>query len=160
VSRWTSYFRQHINPSMISIFSAKHCYWIPPKVLFKNIVLMDNLEELDVLDTQVSLYHLPRVFSNCPKITRLGLSLAGVMTLKEFEKNSAPIKCLKEAFKRLTHLSIFNFEVNRYNVNNPSDCVTSWHVTLGVLRRVLILYLQIFKPLILIVIFRILQLVP
>lgn len=134
MSHWTRYFRQHIDPQRLSVFNANNCYWIPPKVLVSNIILMEHLEELNVLDTQVSLYHLPRVFFNCRKITRLSLSLAGVMLLKEFEKNSAPIKCMKESFKRLTHLSIFNFEVNRFHVNYPSKCMTSWYVTLEILR--------------------------
>ena len=65
VSLWTEFFRQYIDPPTITIFSANPCYWIPPKLFINNVVLMNNLEELDLLDTQVSLNHLPRVFSNC-----------------------------------------------------------------------------------------------
>ena len=116
---------------MNTVFNANSCYWIPPGVIVHNVILMKNLQELYILDTQVSLNHLPRVFTNCQKITRLGLSLAGLMTLKDVQKQRAS---LKRGFKRLTHLSIFNYDMNRFNPNNPKDRLSGWPVTIGVLR--------------------------
>ncbi len=124
-------FSQHIDPPTISVFNANSCYWIPPGVIVNNVILMKNLQELHILDTQVSLNQLPRVFSSCPGLTRLSLSLAGLMTLKDVQKQKAS---LKRGFKRLTHLSIFNYEMNRFNPNNPKDCLSGWPVTIGVLR--------------------------
>jgi len=139
VSRWTDFFRKHINPPTITVFNVNHLYWFPPDVLVDNIVLLENLEDLNVLDTQVSLSHLPRVFVNCQKIIRLSLSLAGLLTLEDFQgdttRNGVPLYCMKNGFKRLTHLSIFNFEKNICDPNDPySDELDGWPVTYGVLR--------------------------
>ena len=130
------YFWQYIDPTTITIFNVNHCYWMPPGDLVLNAMLMKNLEELNVLNTQVTLEKLGLVFTRCQKITRLGLSLAGLKSLDDFvdRHDWTSVECAKECFKRLTHLSIFNFEVNRYDLNNPRHCLTAWPVTLGVLR--------------------------
>jgi len=130
------YFWRYIDPTTITVFNVNHCYWIPPGDLVLNTMLMRNLEELNVLDTQVTLKKLSLVFPRCQKITRLSLSLAGMKSLDDVECTFdwASEECMKECFKRLTHLSIFNFEVNRYNLANPRNCLTAWPVTLGVLR--------------------------
>lgn len=133
MSHWTEFFRQHINPSMITVFNADSCYWIPHVVLINNVILMKNLEELYVLDTQVSLSHLSRVFSYCRKITRLSLSLSGLMTLQDIQKKKKSLQRLKGGFKKLTHLSLFMFEVNRFDLINPNRCLNAWPVILGVL---------------------------
>lgn len=139
ISRWIEYFQQHINPLTITVFNVNHLYWFPPDVLVNNIVLLENLEDLNVLDTQVSLSHMPRVFSNCQKITRLGISLAGLLTLEDFHgdtiRNGISLYCMKKGFQRLTHLSIFNFQTNCPDGNyQKGDRRNGWPVNLGVLR--------------------------
>ncbi len=103
---------------------------------------MQNLEELDVLDTQICLQHMPKIFVNCPEIKRLGLSLAGLISLEkvrqEFKtkEDRVALECMVQCFKQLTHLKLFNFDATRLNESNPNDCISAWPVLLDVLRYV------------------------
>ena len=106
LSRWNG-FKQHINPALITVFQANHCYWLPSQVLVDPIKQMLNLEELSVLDTQIRLEHLIEVFGGCQNVTKLGFSLAGTIDLEQFQNNNATH--WKQCFKRLTHLKLFNF---------------------------------------------------
>ena len=70
---------------------------------------MKNLEDLNVLGTKITLHHLQDVFPSCEKITRLGFSLAGLVTLLDFQEenttNKESLKCMIDGFRRLTHVS-------------------------------------------------------
>lgn len=107
-----------------------------------SIVQMQNLEELDVLDTQIFLQHMPEIFVNCPEIKRLGLSLAGLISLDKFQQefktkeDKIALECMLQCFKKLTHLKLFNFDATRLSESNPNDCISAWPVLLDVLRYV------------------------
>lgn len=88
-----------------------------------------------MLGTKITLHHLQDVFPSCQKITRLGFSLAGLVTLLDFQEdttqNKDSLKCMIDGFKRLTHVSIFNFEKNRVD---PNDCIFELPTEFGVKR--------------------------
>ncbi len=137
VSRWGSFFQQHIDPLSLTSFEANHCYWLPPQVLVDSVVEMINLEELEVLDTQVTLMHLLKAFVSCTNISKLAVSLHRLPTLVgfQFHPDQAAVSCMKACFNRLTQLKLFNFEAYRVNrVGDPDHFVTAWPITLEVLR--------------------------
>lgn len=116
--------------STITVFDASHCYWLPAQLLYKTISKMENLEEIIVHDTKISLVHLPDVFKACPKVVKLSFTLTEktLDLYKEGVMEQDKLNWMRQGFGRLTHLKIFSF--------NLSDdyCCDSWPVTLGVLR--------------------------
>ena len=136
ISRWTSFFQQYINPLSLTSFNSDHCYWIPLETLLDQIIQMEELEELSVLDTQILLKHLPQVFLSCHKITKLAVSLVGLLYHEEIDEHveEEALENMKESFKRLTHLKLFNFEVNKLDRVRDFIFISAWSVTLEVLR--------------------------
>ncbi len=133
---WASFFQQYINPLSLTSFNSDHCYWIPQETLLDQIVQMENLEELSVLDSQILLKHLPQVFLSCHKITKLAVSLVGLYYHEEIDEyvEEEALENMKESFKRLTHLKLFNFEVNKLDRVRDFILISAWSVTLEVLR--------------------------
>ncbi len=71
---------------------------------------MENLEELSIKETKVSLPHLARVFELCPKITKLDFTLRernweDIQDAVKKQEHSS-IKSIIQGFKRLTCLKI------------------------------------------------------
>ena len=84
-----------------------------------------------MLDTQIKLEHLLEVFGCCHKVTKLGFSLAGTTDLQEYrDEKSLSLKNMRQCFKKLTHLKLFNFT----EMAIPYQFVSLWSITLEVLR--------------------------
>ena len=129
LSPWKQFFQQHITASVLTLFDASHCYWLPADTLVTAIIQMTNLEELKVEDTKISLGHLPQVFQACQKISQLGFTLTE-KNLDKYQKdvmNKVSLDWMKQGFSRLTRLKIFAFALDENCYEN------SWLVTLGVL---------------------------
>lgn len=91
---------------------------------------MDNLEELSIEDTRMSLKKMPLVFEACKRLTKLSLDLKED-NLDEFKKGvmeKSSLKCLKKGFRKLTNLELFVYVVP----NGPFS--KTWLVPLGVLK--------------------------
>lgn len=129
---WKSIFQQSILPGLITKFDASHVYWLPAESLSHSIMQMVNLEELSIQDTQISLGHLPKLFSCCKKIVKLGFTLVEE-TLGEYEESDVlenfSTHWMKQGFQKLTHLKIFRFAPNETKSRRDF-----WLVTLGVLK--------------------------
>lgn len=106
-SSWDAYFTQYICPESMTKFSANHSYWLPGSWLCDNILKLQNLQDLSIKDTKISLLHLARMLKTCSKITKLDFSYQHeegfVKTLVEHPL-SAP--SVIGAFNRLTHLKV------------------------------------------------------
>ena len=91
---------------------------------------MENLEELSIQDTKMSLKKMPLVFEACKKIVKLSMDLKED-NLDKFKKGvmeKSSLSCLKKGFRKLTKLKLFIFVV-------PSGVFfKTWLVPLGVLR--------------------------
>jgi len=90
---------------------------------------MENLEELYIHDTQLSLSFLPKVFETCQKIVKLSFTLTE-KTLNTYWEAGMEEKLdwMRKGFGRLTDLKMSTFaqlDDNYY--------IDSWLVTLGVL---------------------------
>ena len=112
-----------------------HCYWLKAKVLLRCITKMENLEELSIQDTRMSLKKMPLVFEACKKIVKLSMTLKED-NLDDFQKGAMEkdsLKCLKKGFRKLTKLELFVFVVP----GGASHYTKSWLVPLGVLTYVL-----------------------
>ena len=121
-----------INPSLVTVFDCSSCYWIPAKALCSYIVKMENLKELSVHDTKVSLEKLPLLFGACQQITKFSFSLEE-KNLNQYFNNMMDEKTLdqmKKGFARLIHLTIVTCMAPRLNY---WYCVQPWIATLEVL---------------------------
>lgn len=109
-SSWEPFFLQYINPSLITAFDASSCYWLPASVLCNSIKQMDNLVDLQVHDTKMSLTNLPELFEACQKIVKFSLTLSE-KNMDRFErgvKERKSLEWIKQGFRRITHLQIFS----------------------------------------------------
>jgi len=92
---------------------------------------MDNLEELSIHDTKISLSNLPELFEACQKIVKFSLTLSE-KNLDHYEEGVMAQKSLdwmKQGFRRITHLKIFSaLNDDEYYHLQP------WIVALGVLK--------------------------
>jgi len=94
---------------------------------------MDNLEDLSIHDTKISLSNLPELFEACQKIVKFSLTLSE-KNLDPYEEGVMANKSLdwiKQGFRRITHLKISStcaLNDDEYYYLQP------WIVTLGVLK--------------------------
>ena len=109
-----------------------HCYWLKAKVLLRCIIKMENLEELFIQDTRMSLKKMPQVFEARKKIVKLSMTLKED-NLDEFKKGAMEkesLKCLKKGFRKLTKLELFVI----IDPNGKLCSTKSWLVPIGVLK--------------------------
>ena len=126
---WESFFKQYIVPSSIKVFDVSHCYWLEAEVICCCITKMENLEELSIQDTKMSLKKMSLVFEACEKVVKLSMTLKedNLDEFKEGVMENASLQYLKNGFSKLTRLELFAFVV-------PSGDITkTWLVPLGVL---------------------------
>jgi len=107
---WNTFFNQQASsPSSITSFNANNCYWIPAERLCYAVVKMENLEELSIKETKVSLPHLARVFELCPKITKLDFTCREIKweeIQKEVVEQNHSIDSIIQGFKKLNSLQV------------------------------------------------------
>jgi len=91
---------------------------------------MENLKELNIQDTKVSLHHLPQIFSSCKSITKLGFTLVerNLNRFKEDVMEEKALHLMTQGFAKLTHLKVYTFALEGITY------VESWLVILGVLK--------------------------
>ena len=120
---WVAFFQEHIKPSAASIrvFDANHIYWLSPEILCGCIVQMENLEELRIYDTKISLLDLPNIFRSCPILTKLSFSLAerNMDRYQEGVMEKSSLALLIAGFARLTELKMFVILTGIYD--EPDD---------------------------------------
>jgi len=132
------FITQKINPSLISMFDASSCYWLTASVLCHSIKQMDNLEELSIHDTKISLSNLPELFEACQKIVKFSLTLSE-KNLDHYERvmEKKSLDWIKQGFRRITHLKIISCvalnDDEFYYLHQP------WIVALGVLKYSILL---------------------
>lgn len=69
---WDRFLSQNCRfPASITVLDVSNCYWLPAHQLCDAVVQLEKLVELNVRGTQVSLSHLPRVFTACQEITKI-----------------------------------------------------------------------------------------
>jgi len=123
------YFNNYINPLTLTSLDASSCYWLPATLLSDCITKMSNLEELSIEDTKLSLIHLSRIFGACRKIIKLSFTIIE-RNLRQLERGVIGKQArnwMMKGFKRLTHLKIFPYDLNKYVY------LEWWHVTLQIL---------------------------
>lgn len=132
---WANFFKEHVSAHSISAFNASHSYWLSGEVLLDSIIQMNQLEELCVQDTEISLTHLARIFEACPKLVNLSFSLREI-NLDRYQTDTEQVlkevALLSQGFAKLTHLKIFCTTLDL------KCCVESWLTTFGVLKYVYI----------------------
>jgi hypothetical protein len=102
--------------SMVSTLDFSHCYWLPAQTLIDCIKQTENLRELYIHDTQLTLPILPLVLRTCPALTHLSFSFGREETWEEFSqaieniytRNAANMWTIyTESFSRLVSLKLF-----------------------------------------------------
>ena len=112
------FLRNCIRPlsSVISTLDFSHCYWLPAQILIDCIKHTENLKELYIHDTQLTLPILPLVLRTCPALTHLSFSFGREETWEEFSqaietiytRNAANMWAIyTESFSRLVSLKLF-----------------------------------------------------
>ena len=89
------------------MFDVNDCYWLPPELLSDAVIKLENLEQLNIRGTKVSVPHLARVFKACKKITQLDFSFVE----KSWEEildvaGKESMGIITKGFKKLTSLKI------------------------------------------------------
>lgn len=98
---------------------------------------MENLEELRIYDTKISLLDLPNIFKACPKLTKLSFSLAekNMDRYQEGVMEKSALDLLTAGFSRLTHLKMFVLLTGTYHeLNDECSVLNIWLNALGVLK--------------------------
>jgi hypothetical protein len=108
-------FLQAMPAPALKNFNVSHCYWLPADMLIEAIITMNQLEELVVYDTQVTLIHLPRIFKSCPVVERISISITHE-TWDQFQLDvtrlydGEALEFLKRKFEQLTHLKLIGMD--------------------------------------------------
>lgn len=129
---WYGFLHQHASsPSAITVFNANNCYWIPVELLCGTIMKMENLEELAIKDTKVSLLlsDLARMMRHCKKIKKLDFSfLFKESKCKAISHEDAVT--IKQGFKKLTCLKVSTCVPMVDDLNGPHK----WMLIFNMLR--------------------------
>ena len=136
---WKAFFQEHIKPSAASIrvFDANHIYWLSSEILCDCMVQMENLEELRIYDTRISLLDLPNIFKACPKLTKLSFSVAerNMDRYQEGVMEKSSLDLLTAGFSRLTHLKMYVILTGFYYYSDDQFSIGDiWLITLEVLK--------------------------
>lgn len=71
-----SFFKNHLNPSILISCNLNGCYWIPSSTLKSFLVRCTNLEKLHVAETELSIEDIVSVIlPKCKKVTSLSFTL-------------------------------------------------------------------------------------
>lgn len=116
------FFTSWVFPSNISCFDVSSCYWLPVDLLLSSIPLMNQLNELYIQDTQLSLIHLSQIFEQCKNISTLGFTVIEE-TLDDIPVDRA---LLVQGFNQLTCIKLYAVNATYY--------IDSWLVPLALLR--------------------------
>ena len=131
-SSWYHFFQQHpLAPTALTSFNVMDSYWLPAERLCAAIAKMENLEDLNICGTKLSLPHLAPIFQACKKITGLdfGYSQKTWEELQSITK-SEDLELIIQAFKKITNLKMFTCFPNAkaYTIHDP------WLLIIRILR--------------------------
>jgi len=71
-----SFFRSHVNPSLLRSCNLNGCYWISASTLKSLLIKCSQLEELRVAETMLTIREIVAVILlKCSKVTKLSFSL-------------------------------------------------------------------------------------
>ena len=92
------------------MLNLSHCYWVPQYLLIEATSSMRELEELYIHDTKLDVIHLSQIFKNCPKISKLSMSVANASWKRFKLSRNPPLGALQKGFRQLTYLKIVWFQ--------------------------------------------------
>ena len=95
-------------PSAVTTFNVNHNYWLPAELLAGAIIQMENLEELCIKDTLISLTTMANILTHCSEVTQLDFSFRFEEDWKNVDDGLkvAILDSLSPNFKKLTSLKI------------------------------------------------------
>ena len=110
--RCLHYFSNHSFSSHVKVINFSHLYWFPIDILHASIEALENLEELNIIDTDLTLSKVPTIFLKCTSITKLSVSIEE-RNLQDFlegmgDTDTYPYiwKCLEEGLQKLTSIRL------------------------------------------------------
>ena len=72
----SSFFKSHVNPSLLCSCNLNGCYWISASTLKSLLIKCCNLEELHVADTKLVISEMVTdILPKCPKVIKLSFTL-------------------------------------------------------------------------------------
>lgn len=96
-SQLTTFFEQHLNPSLLRLCNFNGCYWISADTLIAFLSNCPILVELYVAETELSIKKIGvDILPICPKVTNLSFTLTGGIGLPSLlaqRRTKLPASC-------------------------------------------------------------------
>lgn len=102
------FFSNSLVASTVQVLDLSHCFWLPEASLLGCLSALENLKELNVLDTELSLTSLIlNVIPKCKYLIKLAVNIAE-QTWDEFNfKLLGSTERYRDHFQKLTHLRFY-----------------------------------------------------
>lgn len=75
VARLADFFSSKINPLHIHVINLNGCYWVKDSVIEHFLVRCKNVQQVDLLETQINCHQIINILQNCHKICTLSFTL-------------------------------------------------------------------------------------
>ena len=132
-SRCLQFFSNFEYANTVTVIDLSHLYWFPVDILHATLAELCNLEELNVVDTDLSLARIPTVFFKCLSISKLSISIEerNWSSFSENVGDSDTYQCLWKSLEEgLLKLKSFRLH---WAVDEFSSSET-WYLILRILR--------------------------
>ena len=132
-SRCLQFFSNFVYANSVTVIDFSHLYWFPVDILHASLAELCNLEELHIVDTDLSLAKIPTVFFKCLSITRLSVSIeeqnwsSFVENVGDSDTYQCLWKSLEEGLLKLKSLRL-HWGVDEFSSSEM------WHLVFQILR--------------------------